>query len=88
MTPAPFLGCGYTRNYSERILVAFSKLPEETISFRSQWKNFHEMMIYEKSVQKSNLSLKLTGITDDLHEHLCSFMTAFRLILLRAASVV
>jgi hypothetical protein len=83
MTPAPLLGCGYNRNYSERILGAFAKLREETISFRSHWTNFHEMMIFQTSVQKIHLSLNLTRITDDLHEDLCSFITIIRRILLR-----
>jgi len=78
MRPAPLLGCGYNRNYSERILGALAKLREEIISFRSHWTKFHEIMIFKKSVQKIHLSLNLTGITDDLHEDLRPFMTIFR----------
>ena len=79
MTPAPLIGCEYNRNYSERILGAFAKLREETISLCSHWTNFQEMMIFEKSVKKVNL----IGIVDDLHEDLCSFMRIFWWILLR-----
>ena len=47
----------------------------------SHWTDFHEILhlsIFRKSVEKIQVSLKLTSITGTLHEDLCTFMIISR----------